>query len=250
MFTRCPHCQTIYEPTAGQLAQGRGHLQCGVCNHEFDALEHLSEHPFAGHDPSSGADRLAESQHDAHEDRPTSPRQYDIFDLPVATPAFAMSPGEAKSGGAGWWFAVAVLTAIFLTQVLLAQRDALASDPMWRPLLLRSCELLGCDVVPWIAPQQIEVTSRDIRPHPSVPGALLVQLSFRNGAAFDQVWPQLELGMLDLSGKPLALRRFNAAEYLGRPPTNRVMARGLSVEATLEIADPGKQAIAYAFDFR
>ena len=105
-------------------------------------------------------------------------------------------------------------------------------------------------MVPWTAPQGIEVTARDVRPHPSVPGALLVQLSFRNGAEFDQVWPQLELAMLDLSGKPLALRRFSAAEYLGGEPSSSVLRAGQSAEVTLEIADPGKEAIAYAFDFR
>src|SRR5690606_26124793 len=110
--------------------------------------------------------------------------------------------------------------------------------------------LLGCKVVPWTAPQGIEVTARDVRPHPSVPGALLVQLSFRNDAGFDQVWPQLELAMLDLSGKPLALRRFEATEYLGSAPGSPVLRSGQSSEITLEIADPGKEAIAYAFDFR
>ncbi|HPF74529.1 MAG: zinc-ribbon and DUF3426 domain-containing protein [Lysobacteraceae bacterium] len=249
MFTRCPHCQTVYEPTAAQLAQGRGHLQCGVCDHEFDALEHLSEHPFA-HGHAHGGHLPPRVEPAAMGVGVPAPVQGDIFEVPVATPAFAMAPAERRSGGLGWWAAVAVFGLLLLFQVLLAQRDALAADPMWRPLLLRSCAALGCKVVPWTAPQGIEVTARDVRPHPSVPGALLVQLSFRNGAEFDQVWPQLELAMLDLSGKPLALRRFSAAEYLGGEPSSSVLRAGQSAEVTLEIADPGKEAIAYAFDFR
>ncbi|MEZ5465847.1 MAG: zinc-ribbon and DUF3426 domain-containing protein [Lysobacteraceae bacterium] len=250
MFTRCPHCQTVYEPTAAQLSQGHGHLQCGVCNHEFDALEHLSEHPFAAHGHAHGG-HLPPRVEPAPVDREVSmPRQGDFFELPVATPAFAIAPAERRSGGIGWWAAVGLLGLLLLLQVLLAQRDALAADAMWRPFLLRSCAALGCKVVPWTAPQGMEVTARDVRPHPSVPGALLVQLSFRNAADFDQIWPQLELGMLDLSGKPLALRRFEAAEYLGSAPSTDVLRSGQSAEVTLEIADPGKEAIAYAFDFR
>jgi len=250
MFTRCPHCQTVYEPTAAQLAQGRGHLQCGVCDHEFDALEQLSEHPFAAHAPAHGGHLPPRVEPAAMDTDVPAPMQGDFFEVPVATPAFATVPAERSSGGLRWWSGVAVLGLLLLLQVLLAQRDALAADPLWRPFLLRSCALLGCKVVPWTAPQGIEVTARDVRPHPSVPGALLVQLSFRNDAGFDQVWPQLELAMLDLSGKPLALRRFEATEYLGSAPGSPVLRSGQSAEITLEIADPGKEAIAYAFDFR
>ena len=86
MFTRCPHCQTVYEPTAAQLAQGRGHLQCGVCDHEFDALEHLSEHPFA-HGHAHGGHLPPRVEPAAMGVGVPAPVQGDIFEVPVATPA-------------------------------------------------------------------------------------------------------------------------------------------------------------------
>ena len=252
MFTRCPHCHTVYEPTATQLAQGHGHLLCGVCEQEFDALEQLSEHPFAASGrgfSSAHPPRMLPSVFGAT-DEADAPQQPDIFDLPVLAPAFVARNSNEMAPSGKWWAIAAALMVMLFLQIVLSQRNALAADPMWRGPLLAICRTLDCRVVPWTEPQQIEVSARNVGPHPSVPGALLVQLSFRNESGFDQVWPQLELALLDLSGKPQALRRFSAEQYLGAKPQSPTLRNGQSAQVTLEIADPGKQAIAYAFDFR
>lgn len=142
-----------------------------------------------------------------------------------------------------------VLTAVLLLQSVLADRARLAADADWRPSLERLCGLLRCRLPPWHETGAFRVTARDVRPHPSVPGALLVTASFRNDAAFAQAWPQLELSLSDLDGQALGLRRFAPREYLGSAPASALIAPGQSASVTLEILDPGKRAVAFNFEF-
>jgi Protein of unknown function (DUF3426) len=101
----------------------------------------------------------------------------------------------------------------------------------------------------WSEPKAFHVTSRDIRPHPSVPNALLLTASFRNDAVFAQAWPQLEVALTDLEDQPLGLRRFEAREYLGNEPSSPMIMPGQSASLTLEIMDPGKHAVAFRLEF-
>lgn len=45
MFTRCPHCDTVFKVTAEQLRLAHGEARCGNCAFVFNAVEWLSEHP-------------------------------------------------------------------------------------------------------------------------------------------------------------------------------------------------------------
>ena len=151
-------------------------------------------------------------------------------------------------GLAGWGIAALLALALCL-QVLVADRDRLAADPGWRPRIETLCAAVHCSVPPWHEPGAFRVTSREVRPHPSVPGVLLVSASFRNDAAFAQAWPQMELSLTDIDGQSLGLRRFAPAEYLGSAPATQRIAPGQSANITLEILDPGKRALAFGIEF-
>ncbi len=166
-------------------------------------------------------------------------------------PSFAVAdvPRPPRQVPWGWLVAVTVLTAALMLQLMLADRYRLAGDAAWRPRLEWLCGTLGCSLPPWREPDALRVTSREVRPHPKVPGVLLVTLSFRNDARWAQPWPLMEIALHDLDGQALGLRRFAPAEYLGSPPAQALVAPGQSASATLEILDPGKRAVAFTFDF-
>lgn len=149
----------------------------------------------------------------------------------------------------GWWLAAFVLLALLLLQLVLADRVRLAGDPAWRPRLEAACGVLGCSLPPWREPAAFRVTNREVRPHPTAAGVLLVTTSFRNDARWAQAWPLVEVALHDLDGQALGLRRFNPVEYLGNAPSTPLIAPGQSASATLEILDPGKRAVAFTFDF-
>lgn len=171
--------------------------------------------------------------------------------MPPRAPRFATAdaPLPARPLPWGWWLAALVLGAGLLLQIVLADRARLAGDAGWRPRLEAVCGVLGCSLPPWREPDAFRVTSREVRPHPTAPGALLVTTSFRNDARWPQAWPLMEVALHDLDGQALGLRRFTPAEYLGSPPASPLIAPGQSAIATLEILDPGKRAVAFTFDF-
>lgn len=155
---------------------------------------------------------------------------------------------EFAHGLIGWGIA-ALLVLLLCLQIMLADRAGLAADPDWRPRVETLCAVLRCHLPPWHEPHAFRVTSREVRPHPSVPGVLIVSASFRNDAAFAQAWPQLELSLTDIDGQSLGLRRFAPSEYLGSAPTTERIAPGQSANITLEILDPGKRALAFGIEF-
>lgn len=148
------------------------------------------------------------------------------------------------------WAIPPLLLLALILQVVLADRARLAADPHWRPRIVALCGWLGCSVPPWHEPSAFHVTARDLRPHPSAPGALLVSATFRNDAAYAQAWPVLQLSLANLDGDALGLRRFTPREYLGSEPSSQWIDPGQSASVTLEVLDPGKRAVTFEFDFR
>jgi hypothetical protein len=147
------------------------------------------------------------------------------------------------------WLAIPLLGLTLIAQAVLADRARLAADPVWRPRIVKLCAIVRCTVPVWYQPDAIHITSREIRPHPSATGALLVTATFRNDAAFPQAWPQLQLSLDNLDGDTFGLRRFSPQEYLGSKPVTALIDPAQSATMTLEIIDPGKRAVAFGFEF-
>ncbi|MDX1431392.1 MAG: zinc-ribbon and DUF3426 domain-containing protein [Gammaproteobacteria bacterium] len=45
MYTRCPHCLTLFVVGADQLKAAHGNVRCGTCLESFDAIPYLSDGP-------------------------------------------------------------------------------------------------------------------------------------------------------------------------------------------------------------
>ncbi len=245
MQTRCPQCQTI-APLEADRPEGDMFV-CASCGASFDAYAHLT-------DAAANANSQRTAVHvAAPESLPDD--QGELFKrsraAPVSPPRFARERKRiAGPSQWRWWLASAVLLALLLVIYPIADRERIARDAGLRPTLQSVCAVVGCTLPPWREPKAFEVTARDVRPHPSARGALLITVSFRNNAAFAQEWPLLELTMSDLNGQQVGMRRFRAQEYLGNAPKTPLIAAGQSANATLEVVDPGRDAVAYNFEFR
>lgn len=165
----------------------------------------------------------------------------------------AVLPVAAENGG-GWGIAAWALANIALIAVLLGQyayfnREELAQYPELRPWLTQLCDTFGCDVPLQKDPGRISLANRVVQSHPGHEHALLIDATLVNEAAFVQAYPQVELRFSDLNNQLVAGRRFRPAEYL--PPGTDIkkgMAPREPVKFSLEIADPGKQAVSFQFN--
>jgi predicted Zn finger-like uncharacterized protein len=259
MYTQCPECLTIYALDAGVLAQSHGSVRCGQCTMVFDALPSLSEtlppEHFAGlpaRAPGAESPLLVDAVF-----RPV-PEAVDGADpdevaAPVvahATPAFARPRAPRKRAADLRWIAgCGVLALLLVAQLVWANRASFA-DTGLRPMLVRVCATLSCTLPPLKDVGRLTLLSRDIRPHPSVPGALIISATIRNDADFTQPYPVIRIALSDLDGNAIAMRRFRPSEYIGDPKTLTAgLPPGGTVAAVFEVEDPGKNAVAFEFAF-
>ncbi|MCZ6659387.1 MAG: zinc-ribbon domain-containing protein [Gammaproteobacteria bacterium] len=152
-----------------------------------------------------------------------------------------------------WWVGLIMVVAILglIAQVLWYQSDNWSRDPDMRPYYEQVCEWLGCELPVIRAPQQIQPSNLVVRSHPDVPGALVVDALVINNASFPQPFPVVELTFTTVDGNLVAGRRFRPDEYLGGDLEGATMLPSKTpVHITLEIEDPGPDAVNYFMKFR
>lgn len=261
MYTQCPECLTIYKLDGPELAAAHGSVRCGHCAAVFDALRTLSPQL-----PPEPIERL--EVHTLHATPPQlelpvfrpAPAQVSLFAEAAdrahaaersSLPAFAKKRRRARQRRDWPWLAGCALLLLSLAgEIAWAEQARWIDDAHARAWLDPLCAELGCRLPLRREASTLQLLSRDIRPHPSVPGALIISATLRNDAAFAQAFPTVEISLSDLDERRIAMRRFGPREYLGDP---RALAAGLAAGAStslvFEVADPGRNAVAFEFKF-
>jgi predicted Zn finger-like uncharacterized protein len=152
---------------------------------------------------------------------------------------------------AAWSVGILLLLAALAGQFVYFQSANLAHYPALHPWLERFCGLTGCRVPLPRDLADLDLLDRRVYDDPSAPHALVISLILQNNAAFRQAYPYLQVRFFNLAERVIALRRFAPREYLpqGASPAAGFQAHG-SVPVTLQIVDPGKDAVSYDFEFR
>lgn len=168
----------------------------------------------------------------------------------ASAPSFMHRQARPGDTGLHWktLAAIAALSLLLALQLLLADRAQLAADARWRPLVANVCGVLGCALPPWREPAAFTVLAREVRPHPSTPGALRVSATFRNDARWPQPWPRLRLTLSDVDGNAVASRDFSALDYLGAAPAQAELHSGQSASIAMDIVEPETQSVAFDFE--
>lgn len=156
-----------------------------------------------------------------------------------------------RTGGSTRWWLGSLLLALGLGgQIAYAERERLLDDARVRPWLDRLCERVHCQLPLRTQIDAIRLTSREVRPHPEAPKALMISASMVNNAQFVQRFPIVEVTLSDLSDRAIAKRRFLPSEYLAeRSSIERGFPAGATAPLVFEVADPGQEAVAFEFRF-
>lgn len=86
MYTRCPHCATVYRVTPQQLQASGGQVKCGRCQAQFDAFTTLAaERPGTPAEPAAAAPPLRPSSAPSAA-TPPSPASVPVAAAPVQGP--------------------------------------------------------------------------------------------------------------------------------------------------------------------
>lgn len=147
-----------------------------------------------------------------------------------------------------WSLGSLLLIAILAAQYVYLNRLTFAQHAELRPLLEQLCNYTGCRLPPRRDLAALTLLERDIRSHDRYKGALTISATLQNRAAFAQPYPAVDVVMRDLAGKVVAARRFQPQEYLsGTVP--ELLAPQATVQFTLDVLDPGAEAVGFEFTF-
>ena len=265
MYTFCPTCSTVFAIKAEHLLAAAGRVRCGTCGQVFRAFDYVYE------DLESVQSALAEYHarqtvrhaHERSDGAGYADAEVGIDegqdDLDAASPDDFPMPAEltdtwpershfgrnlAKGGLIG------VLLLLLGVQWVYFNRTSLAAQNDWRPGLELFCSFLRCELPLQVDLSRIELVSRDVRKHPRISGALLINATLINRADFPQPYPILEVTFSNSTGTPVAARRFRPGEYLGDQSDIKAgMPVNTSLQVMLEIEDPGEDAVSFQFDF-
>lgn len=185
---------------------------------------------------------------------------FDFFDEDINEPLPHVVPDKFKDDYASrgpsaistllWSVAILLLTATFILQYIWFNREQFHQVPEVRAAIKFLCEKVDCSKLSMRDPQKIKLVSRNIYTHPDEKEALMINLTFKNDAEFAQPFPIMQIAFSDVRGGIVAARRFSPQEYLRLDnPQIRLLQPFTSIDISLAIKDPGKQAMTYEFDF-
>jgi predicted Zn finger-like uncharacterized protein len=265
MYTFCPTCSTVFAIKAEHLLAAAGRVRCGACDQVFRAFDYVYEdleavqsalaeyharqtvrHAKEWQDDSGYAGEEVGAD-DAQDDL-DAPSPDDLLMPPEFTDTWSERSHFGRNLAKG-----AIIGALLLllgVQWLYFNRTSLAAQSDWRPGLELFCSFLQCDLPLRADLTRIELVNRDVRKHPRVAGALLINATLVNRADFPQPYPILEVTFSNSTGTPVAARRFHPDEYLGDQAVIKAgMPVNTALQVMLEIEDPGKDAVSFQFEF-
>lgn len=152
-----------------------------------------------------------------------------------------------------WW--VGLVAGLFglalIFQVFYFQLPSWSRDPGLRPIYETACSWLGCELPAMRDISRMSARNLVVRSHPDLDNALIVDAVIVNGADYAQPFPDLELRFTAVGGLLVAGRRFRPDEYLSGDDVDATnMPPNTPVQVSLEIEDPGPDAVNYVLKFR
>lgn len=244
MFTRCPQCKTVHALTAASISHARGLVQCGQCSRTFSALSFLFDEWPAGeaHRPATGPNTALPVLGPASKADAESKKAPPDNDEP--------DPSKAKPGQQAWALATAALVILTIANIGWTFRQPLLDQPQINTWLKQAGWLQVEQQGLLNEPHQIQLVSRDMHTHPTRSGILVLSLTFVNLAQRNQVFPELEITLMDAANQAVAQRRLQPEEYLrAGADTQTGLATDVYLPVLLELGDPGERAVGFEIQF-
>jgi len=230
----------------------------------------LHETDLSGDDHSEIDDQTtktasAAAETDFNDTAATAPSRkdaFDFFDEETNQPLEHVVPDRLRNDHVGttsiistlvWSIAILLMTAALMIQYTWFNRDLFSQVAELQALTEELCKRFKCEGIELRAPEKIELISRNVYSHPNEKGALMVNITMKNTAEFAQPYPVLQIDFSDIRGGKVAARRFKPAEYipeLASVSGHRInLPPDTAIDITLEIRDPGTDAMTYEFNF-
>jgi predicted Zn finger-like uncharacterized protein len=142
------------------------------------------------------------------------------------------------------------LLLLLMAQASWFHYEKLVKYPKIAELYGYACQQLGCDLPTLSDISKIENRNLIVRSHPTTFNALIIETIITNHANFEQTFPDISLSFSNINNQVIAQRLFQPAEYLNKETLSWPgMPSDLPIQITLEIIDPGSEAVNYKINF-
>jgi predicted Zn finger-like uncharacterized protein len=246
MYTRCPHCETVFRVTTQQLQVSSGQVRCGKCQEVFDAFATLSSQlpaspdeprsqqpepgpagqtaePAVGGTPRPAAATPApatreETPFETGSTGGVPPEELHDF-APLTLPDELFGTPTARTHRLGAWAlgSIALLLALAGQATWFFPGELAARFPPASEALAAYCEALGCQFRLPRLPEQLFIEASDLQLlDPARPNEVLLTATMRNRAPLAQEFPMLELTLTNQVNQTAARKVFAPGEYLDR----------------------------------
>jgi len=196
--------------------------------------------------------RARQAQYQDEDALEAIPREH-LQALGTMTPPVELIAGMPRSWGRNIVLAILclILGATLAGQYAWRGIDRYAQEPLARTVFQWLCTEIGCTLPAYSNIDAIVSSNLTVRSHPDREDALIVAVEMRNTAQFPQAFPVMVLSFNSAGNQLLALREFFPEEYLDPGLHDVTLMPVMSpVQVSIEIIDPGGDAVNYTMAFR
>jgi predicted Zn finger-like uncharacterized protein len=243
-ITSCPECKTQFLLNTEHLKAHRGKVQCGHCEHVFNAKNRLTEisddiHSTEEYQASlENAEQSVKEYEDYLESLPVeeivlsenpnyigefSPETLDASatnnaNKPITIEDFAADPKfSRKKIKLNVWLSLLSLLLLILAglQTVYFMRTKLAAEyPQFKPFLVQVCTYLNCEVALPKDLNLLVIDDSDMQEDENYQGVINFSSSLINNANYAQTYPNIELTLTNVDDQPVLRRVIKPVEYL------------------------------------
>lgn len=212
LATRCPHCNTLFKVSLGQLQLHEGEVRCGQCQKVFSGVDHLTSAD------SDAWESLKMAESDARAPEPSS----SAHRTDSQSPSFlGQKPKKAKLNLPPWSsapkssrHAIIGLALLLGSQVLWWQKDSIVSQIFPISQQIANSSFNTQWLFAQLASQSIEVQGSGLSRNSEQ--QLQLDITLTNKSRLPSQWPQLKVDLTDTQGLVLASRLLRPSDYLVR----------------------------------
>lgn len=260
-ITRCPKCKTSFRVTSSQLHAATGSVRCGSCMHVFNALKsidsdystasiNIKKETVPNEVETADQKELLSKPKIGKENLQTLLSTLDKEQV-VISPVNERKRKKLNIKRLGEFFLVLLGCLALGFQYSWFNRGELSLKPELRAIYQQFCQFADCSLPPLVNINQIQSSQLLVRVDPDNTQRLIVDAVIINNAPHPQPWPLLSLAFTDLQDQPVASRTFSPREYLGGELAgSREMPANSPVRLSLELLDPGEDAVNYRLTFK
>jgi len=258
-ITSCPQCDTQFLLNDELIAAYGGKVQCGSCEHVFNASDRLTEVD----DDVSSADEYkvaiettpAEKTPPVNRLPPVETASFDtdpdltasketLIDYIIGQPAATVNPTAEKEAAPEavlnldgvnkkprQHFFLSILISLLLLLVFIGLsvyflRGKIASEyPQLKPALERICKMLNCTIDLPKNLGLISIGNSDMQEDDDYQAVINLSSSLQNNATYSQAYPNIELTLTDSDDTPVIKKLIKPKDYL---VSKKKLAQGLA----------------------